>query len=100
MTDICPIVWCPKELPNGLCSGTNADGKCELDPTRDCAWVMIYSKLEETKKVIEHLGVWLRDRKLELKLEQVEWRQRKKIRQIYEASPKLNYSLCGFANCG
>ena len=57
MTDICPIVWCSKELPNGLCTGTNADGKCELDPTRYCAWVMIYSKLEETKKVIEHLGV-------------------------------------------
>lgn len=83
---MCPLVWCPKGLPNGLCSGTNADGKCELDPTRDCAWVMIYKKLEEiaephdwseqvrprmlevepidlveklkeTKKVIEHLGV-------------------------------------------
>jgi len=47
MADICPLVWCPKGLPNGLCSGTNADGKCESDPTRDCVWVMIYRKLEE-----------------------------------------------------
>lgn len=23
------------------------DGKCEVDPTRDCAWVMIYRRLEE-----------------------------------------------------
>ena len=71
-----------------------------MDPTRDCAWVVIHRKLEETKKVIEHLGVWLRDRKLELTLEIVELQQRRKIRQIYEALPKLNYSLCGFANCG
>lgn len=23
------------------------DGKCEVDPTRDCAWVMIYRRLEK-----------------------------------------------------
>jgi hypothetical protein len=33
-------------------------------------------------------------------LEILALQQIKKIRQIYEALPKLNYSLCGFANCG
>lgn len=42
---ICPLVQCPKGLLNGPCGGTTIDGKCEVDPTRDCAWVMIYRRL-------------------------------------------------------
>jgi len=42
---ICPLVQCPKGLLNGPCGGTTTDGKCELDTTRDCAWVMIYKRL-------------------------------------------------------
>ena len=44
---ICPLVQCPKGLLNGPCGGTTKDGKCEVDPTRDCAWVMIYRRLEK-----------------------------------------------------
>jgi len=44
---ICPLVQCPKGLLNGPCGGTTMDGKCEVDPTRDCAWVMIYRRLEK-----------------------------------------------------
>jgi len=44
---ICPLVQCPKGLLNGPCGGTTIDGKCEVDPTRDCAWVMIYRRLEK-----------------------------------------------------
>ena len=40
----------------------------------------LMEKLKETKKVIEHLGVRLRNKKLELTLEIVELQQRKKIR--------------------
>ncbi|MCD6390992.1 MAG: methylenetetrahydrofolate reductase C-terminal domain-containing protein [Dehalococcoidia bacterium] len=32
---------------NGPCGGTTTVGKCEVDSTRDCAWVMIYRRLKE-----------------------------------------------------
>ena len=43
---ICPITACHKHLLNGPCGGTN-NGKCEVDPTKDCAWTLIYEKLKE-----------------------------------------------------
>lgn len=43
---VCPIVTCPKGLLNGPCGGTNK-GKCEVDSTKDCAWTLIYKKLEQ-----------------------------------------------------
>ncbi len=43
---ICPVTRCPKGLRNGPCGGTNR-GKCEVDPDRDCVWVLIYNKLKE-----------------------------------------------------
>ena len=42
---ICPVTICPKSLLNGPCGGTN-DGKCEVDPDKDCAWTLIYKRLE------------------------------------------------------
>ena len=42
---VCPIVRCAKGLLNGPCGGTN-NGKCEVDPTKDCAWTLIYQRLE------------------------------------------------------
>ena len=42
---ICPIVRCAKGLLNGPCGGTN-NGKCEVDPEKDCAWTLIYQRLE------------------------------------------------------
>lgn len=42
---ICPITRCAKGLLNGPCGGTN-NGKCEVDPEKDCAWVLIYQRLE------------------------------------------------------
>ncbi|MBN1226452.1 MAG: methylenetetrahydrofolate reductase C-terminal domain-containing protein [Deltaproteobacteria bacterium] len=44
---ICPVTSCAKGLLNGPCGGMH-DGKCEIDPERDCAWVKIYEKLEES----------------------------------------------------
>jgi hypothetical protein len=43
---ICPITTCHKGLVNGPCGGTN-NGKCEVDPEKDCAWTLIYERLKE-----------------------------------------------------
>ncbi|MDY6862433.1 MAG: methylenetetrahydrofolate reductase C-terminal domain-containing protein [Thermodesulfobacteriota bacterium] len=43
---ICPITICPKGLLNGPCGGTN-NGKCEVDKDKDCAWTLIYRRLEK-----------------------------------------------------
>jgi len=44
---ICPVVRCAKGLLNGPCGGTRRGGKCEIDPEKDCAWVLIYQRLEK-----------------------------------------------------
>lgn len=41
---ICPVTKCAKSLLNGPCGGAQ-NGKCEVDPERDCAWVMIYNRM-------------------------------------------------------
>jgi len=41
---ICPRTICSKGLNNGPCGGM-VDGKCEVDPERPCAWVLIYDRL-------------------------------------------------------
>jgi ferredoxin len=47
---LCPQSRCPKQVLNGPCGGMNK-GKCELDNTRDCVWVLIYQQLESQKKL-------------------------------------------------
>lgn len=42
---ICPLTQCPKGLLNGPCGGSR-NGKCEVNPDRDCAWVRIYERLK------------------------------------------------------
>ncbi len=42
---ICSITSCAKGILNGPCGGVK-DGRCELDD-RDCAWVLIYDRLEK-----------------------------------------------------
>jgi hypothetical protein len=44
---VCPVVRCAKGLLNGPCGGTRKGGKCEIDPDKDCAWVLIYQRLEK-----------------------------------------------------
>ncbi len=43
---ICPMTQCAKGLLNGPCGGSQ-NGKCEVDPERDCAWVLIYERLKK-----------------------------------------------------
>ncbi len=42
---ICPMTKCAKSLVNGPCGGQK-NGKCEVDPNNDCAWILIYKRLE------------------------------------------------------
>ncbi len=47
---ICPIARCSKQLLNGPCGGSQ-DGKCEVDPSIDCAWQLIYDRLKSKGKL-------------------------------------------------
>ena len=59
---ICPIVDCSKSLVNGQCGGAK-NGKCEIDPKKDCAWEKIYQRLEKQGRTKEFLDqpIQLRD---------------------------------------
>ena len=59
---ICPVVDCSKGLLNGQCGGAR-DGKCEVDPKKDCAWEKIYQRLEKQGRQKEFMEepVQLRD---------------------------------------
>lgn len=59
---ICPVVDCSKSLLNGQCGGAK-NGKCEVDPKKDCAWEKIYQRLEKQGRQKEFLEqpVQLRD---------------------------------------
>jgi len=47
---ICPIARCSKSLLNGPCGGSK-NGKCEIDPEVDCAWQLIYDRLQALGKL-------------------------------------------------
>ena len=50
---ICPMTICAKNLLNGPCGGTD-HGKCEVDGEKDCAWTLIYRKMQDIGR-LEHL---------------------------------------------
>ena len=47
---VCPVAMCSKSLMNGPCGG-HEKGKCEVDRTRDCGWVLIYERLKKLGKL-------------------------------------------------
>ena len=59
---ICPIVDCSKSLVNGQCGGAK-NGKCEVDPNKDCAWENIQQRLTKQGRLEEMLSqpVQIRD---------------------------------------
>lgn len=59
---ICPIVDCSKSLVNGQCGGAK-NGKCEVDPDKDCAWEKIQNRLAKQGRLEELMNqpVQLRD---------------------------------------
>lgn len=51
---VCPVTKCAKSLVNGPCGGQK-NGKCEVNPENDCAWILIYKRLEATGQ-LDKLG--------------------------------------------
>ena len=49
---VCPIVDCAKSLVNGQCGGAK-NGKCEVDPNKDCAWEKINKRLSQQGRLSE-----------------------------------------------
>ena len=47
---ICPITRCTKGILNGPCAGTK-NGKCEANQDIDCAWILIYNRLERLQQL-------------------------------------------------
>jgi ferredoxin len=47
---ICPVTVCAKGILNGPCGGTD-HGKCEVDKNKDCAWTLIYQRLDKMGKL-------------------------------------------------
>lgn len=47
---ICPITRCNKGIVNGPCAGPK-NGKCEVSQELDCAWILIYQRLEKLQQL-------------------------------------------------
>jgi hypothetical protein len=47
---VCPITRCTKGILNGPCAGTK-NGKCEANKDMDCAWILIYERLEKLQQL-------------------------------------------------
>jgi hypothetical protein len=47
---ICPVTVCAKGILNGPCGGTD-HGKCEVDKDQECAWTLIYRRLDKLGKL-------------------------------------------------
>jgi hypothetical protein len=47
---LCPMTLCAKSLLNGPCGGAEY-GKCEVDPDRDCGWILIYERLRKLNRL-------------------------------------------------
>jgi ferredoxin len=47
---VCPVARCSKRLLNGPCGGSTK-GKCEIGADVDCAWQLIWDKLNELGQV-------------------------------------------------
>lgn len=47
---ICPLTACTKGLISGQCGGAS-NGKCELNPERDCGWELIYKRLKDLNQL-------------------------------------------------
>lgn len=46
---ICPVTTCAKGLLNGPCGGMK-DGHCEVDADIECAWRLIYERLQSQQR--------------------------------------------------
>ncbi|MBO4445856.1 MAG: methylenetetrahydrofolate reductase C-terminal domain-containing protein [Clostridia bacterium] len=58
---ICPITKCAKSLVNGPCGGQK-NGKCEVNPENDCAWIMIYNRMKDIGQEQQFIDQLLEDK--------------------------------------
>ena len=49
---ICPVARCSKSILNGPCGGSN-EGKCEISPETDCAWVKIVHRAQSLGRLAD-----------------------------------------------
>ena len=47
---VCPVARCSKSHFNGPCGGSS-NGKCEVDPSIDCGWQLIYDRLKSLNQL-------------------------------------------------
>ena len=43
---VCPVTQCAKSLVHGPCGGQK-NGRCEVNPENECAWIRIFRRLQE-----------------------------------------------------
>ncbi|MGD2174427.1 MAG: methylenetetrahydrofolate reductase C-terminal domain-containing protein, partial [Candidatus Brocadiaceae bacterium] len=55
LVGVCPLTQCAKGMMNGPCGGVSKEGKCEVNPEHDCAWIRIYRRLKALGE-LERLG--------------------------------------------
>jgi len=84
-TGLCPLVQCPKGLLNGPCGGTREDGKCEVDPDKDCVWVKIYERAERLNQLNELVET----------MEPHDWSKQTRPRQLERKPIDLEEKLAG-----
>jgi ferredoxin len=53
---VCPVARCSKSLMNGPCGGSQ-DGVCEVDPSVECAWQLIYDRMRRLGRLEEMAAV-------------------------------------------
>lgn len=80
---ICPMTICPKSLMNGPCGGTN-NGKCEVDSEKDCAWTLIYNRLDKLGLLDNIRGI------LPAKNHGVQVKPSKTVHEAYQEGEKEN----------
>jgi len=51
---ICPITRCAKSILNGPCGGSQ-NGKCEISKETDCAWQLIWDRLNAQGRLARYL---------------------------------------------
>ena len=47
---ICPVTQCAKSLVHGPCGGQK-NGRCEVNPDNECAWIRIFRRLQEQDRM-------------------------------------------------
>ncbi|MDR1721130.1 MAG: methylenetetrahydrofolate reductase C-terminal domain-containing protein [Endomicrobium sp.] len=53
---------CAKGFVNGPCGGF-FDGKCEINKTKNCVWILVYERLKNSGKLEEFIDKYVEPKK-------------------------------------